>query len=460
MLSRRIHSLRTLSRNTRLSGSRLLQTKNEQFSKFFHSSSTVNLSSGTPEETNNGVSPPGDYGMRFRVPFVDNLSDSTRAEDDIEVIPAFQILAPHSAGSNFVSEEAKTTYHDRILNEIGRDECLHWYRCMKRLNAIDSIFYDAQRQGRISFYMTSSGEEGAHVGSAAALSNEDMIYAQYRETGVLLYRGFTLQQVADQCFSNEGDPAKGRQMPVHYGSRELNFQTISSPLATQIPQASGAAYAFKVAEEDRIVACYFGEGAASEGDFHPAMNFASTLDCPVVFFCRNNGFAISTPVEDQFRGDGIASRAAGYGMTAIRVDGNDAFAVYFATQEARRIAKEESRPVMVEAMTYRQGHHSTSDDSTRYREVDDILSWKDRDDPVKRFRLFLESEGWWDEERENSLNDTERTKVLEALVTAEKKPAPQREHLFTDVYDDILPHLEKQRNDLEEHLAKYPNEYR
>ena len=113
---------------------------------------------------------------------------------------------------------------------------------MRRLQTIDSIYYDAQRQGRISFYMTSSGEEATHVGSAAALKLEDMIYAQYRETGVLLYRGFELQQVADQCFSNTDDPAKGRQMPVHYGSRELNFQTISSPLATQIPQASGAAY--------------------------------------------------------------------------------------------------------------------------------------------------------------------------------------------------------------------------
>ena len=153
-----------------------------------------------------------------------------------------------------------------------------------KLATMDKVFYDAQRQGRISFYMTSGGEGGIHVGSAAGLSDDDMIYAQYREAGVLMWRGFTLQQFADQCFSNVGDPAKGRQMPVHYGSVKYNFQTISSPLTTQLPQAASASYAFKNAKLDRIVACYFGDGAASEGDFHPALNFAATRECPIVFF--------------------------------------------------------------------------------------------------------------------------------------------------------------------------------
>jgi len=133
------------------------------------------------------------------------------------------------------------------------------------------------------------------VGSAAALSNEDMVFAQYREHGVLLWRGFSIQEAVDQCFSNIGDKGKGRQMPIHYGSRRLHFQTISSPLGTQIPQAVGAAYAFKVQQKDAVAICYFGEGAASEGDFHAALNFSATLDVPVLFFCRNNGYAISTP---------------------------------------------------------------------------------------------------------------------------------------------------------------------
>lgn len=193
--------------------------------------------------------------------------------------------------------------------------------------AMDTIFYNAQRQGRISFYMTSTGEEATHVGSSAALHPTDPVLAQYREAGVLMWRGFALDEFADQCFSNQDDLGKGRQMPIHYGTAALHFQTISSPLATQIPQAVGAAYGMKLenkgkpASEKRAVICYFGEGAASEGDFHAALNFAATLQAPVLFFCRNNGYAISTPVKDQFRGDGIVSRAAGYGMHAVRVDG-------------------------------------------------------------------------------------------------------------------------------------------
>ena len=162
-----------------------------------------------------------------------------------------------------------------------------------QLNEMDRILYDAQRQGRISFYMTNYGEEAAQIGSAAALRPDDLMYSQYREAGTLMYRGFSVQNMCDQCTGNADDLAKGRQMPVHYGSRDLNWVTISSPLTTQLPQAVGSAYAFKRAREDRCVIVYFGEGAASEGDAHAAFNFAATLRCPVVFFCRNNGFAIS-----------------------------------------------------------------------------------------------------------------------------------------------------------------------
>jgi 2-oxoisovalerate dehydrogenase E1 component alpha subunit len=220
-----------------------------------------------------------------------------------------------------------------------------------------------------------------------------MVFAQYREMGVLMYRGFTLQQLADQCFSNESDNGKGRQMPVHYGSKELNYQTVSSPLTTQLPQAVGAAYAMKLSKKPTISMCYFGEGAASEGDFHAALNFSATLEAPIVFFCRNNGYAISTPVKDQFRGDGIVSRAAGYGMHAIRVDGNDLFAVHQAVSAARELALKKNCPVLIEAMTYRGGHHSTSDDSTRYRDASEIKYWQDHFDPLVRFRAYIESKG-------------------------------------------------------------------
>lgn len=176
---------------------------------------------------------------------------------------------------------------------------------MSLVNEMDTVLYDIQRQGRISFYMTASGEEAIHVGTASALNMRDVIYAQYREVGVLMWRGFTVDDVMNQCFSTHLDKGKGRQMPVHYGSRALNFQTISSPLGTQIPQAAGAGYALRLSKSDAVCACYFGDGAASEGDFHAALNFAATTGAATVFICRNNGWAISTPTEEQYKGDGI-----------------------------------------------------------------------------------------------------------------------------------------------------------
>jgi 2-oxoisovalerate dehydrogenase E1 component alpha subunit len=203
--------------------------------------------------------------------------------------------------------------------------------------------------------MTCRGEEGIHFGAASALEAQDTVLAQYREQGLLMWRGFTLQQFTDQCFSNESDLGKGRQMPVHYGSKALNYQTISSPLGTQIPQASGAAYRLKLQGKDAVSICFFGEGCTSTTDFHSGLNFAATLGCPVIFFCRNNGYAISTSVKDQYHGDGVVSRAPGYGMAAIRVDGSDPFAVHAAVRDARAYALENKAPVLIEAMAYRLG---------------------------------------------------------------------------------------------------------
>lgn len=203
---------------------------------------------------------------------------------------------------------------------------------------------------------------------------------------------------ADKCLYTMGMFRNPNTFLILPSSKELNFQTISSPLATQIPQASGAAYALKIKGIKSVVVCYFGDGAASEGDFHSALNFASTLNAPVVFFCRNNKWAISTPSREQYRGDGIAGRGPGYGIDTIRVDGNDFFGVYNATKKAKayvfsrriiclrlsRFALEHNRPVLIEAMTYRVGHHSTSDDYTRYREQSEVAHWLRDNNPIAR----------------------------------------------------------------------------
>ncbi|RKP18578.1 hypothetical protein ROZALSC1DRAFT_29749 [Rozella allomycis CSF55] len=342
---------------------------------------------------------------------------------------------------------------------IDRDICLKIYKDMLLLNRLDQVLYDAQRQGRISFYMTNYGEEAIHMGSAAALKPSDVVFGQYREAGVLLYRGFQLDEIMNQCFATCDDPGKGRQMPIHYGSARLNFHTISSPLATQIPQAAGAAYALKLQKTGNCVICYFGEGAASEGDFHAALNMAATTESPVIFFCRNNGYAISTPTNDQYRGDGIAARGPAYGIHTIRVDGNDVFAVFNATKEARRLTVEKNQPVLIEAMTYRVGHHSTSDDSSAYRSKEEVEKWRSNYNPVVRFRKYLEKRDWWNANDELEVQESIRKEVLKEFSAAEKKKKPSIDEVFTDVYDVLPPHLLEQQQKLKEHLEKYKDEY-
>lgn len=342
---------------------------------------------------------------------------------------------------------------------LDKDTIVKMYKTMTLLNTMDKILYESQRQGRISFYMTNYGEEGTHIGSAAALDPRDIVFGQYREAGVLLWRGFRIDEAMNQCYGNAEDTGKGRQMPVHYGSKELNFYTISSPLATQMPHASGAAYAIKRAGMDICVICYFGEGAASEGDAHAAFNFAATLDAPVIFFCRNNGYAISTPTKEQYRGDGIAIRGPAYGITTIRVDGNDVFAVYNVVKAARKLAVEENKPVLIEAMTYRVGHHSTSDDSSAYRSVDEVRYWDKEDHPIGRLRRYMLSKDYWDEDKEKEWMQETRKNILQEFAKAEKVKKPSPTEMMTDVYDSLPRSLEKQLEEMKQHVEQYKEHY-
>lgn len=366
-----------------------------------------------------------------------------------DAIPIYQVL---KADGTITNENQDPQLPD--------DMVLRMYKAMVLQNQMDGIMYNAQRQGRISFYMTNYGEEATQIGSAAALEARDLVFGQYREAGVLTWRGFTLEEFMDQCYANKNDPARGKQMPVHYGSKELNFVTISSPLATQMPQAAGAAYALKRSHPGTAVICYFGDGSASEGDAHAALNFAATTDAPCLFFCRNNGYAISTPVADQYRGDGIASRGAGYGMLTIRVDGNDLFAVFNATRKARAIAVTENRPVLIEAMTYRVGHHSTSDDSTTYRTAEEVQFWKENYDPITRVKNYLVNTRkiWTDEQEKQFIKDSKKEILLE-FGNAEKRLKPSPSELFVDVYDHVTDHLQRQNVEMKAHVMKHKDKY-
>lgn len=382
-----------------------------------------------------------DYEFRNKkIPFTETLHIQDPSE--VKGLPCFRVL--DETGKNATGSEEY---------ELDMELSKKMYTCMLRLQTLDTLFYEAQRQGRFSFYMTCFGEEATVIGSAAGLETIDHVFSQYREHGVLLWRGQTMQEFADQCYGNLSDYNKGRQMPIHYGRKDLNYQTVSSPLGTQLPQAAGAAYANKLDQYEGITVAYFGEGAASEGDFHAAMNFAATLACPVMFVCRNNGWAISTPSDEQYTGDGIAGRGAAYGIPSIRVDGMDALAMYHATKSAREYIIKNQSPVLIEAMSYRSSHHSTSDDSSRYRELSEMKVWKARD-PVSRFQIWLEEKGWWSEKEETAVRSDARKEVMKVLDAAERKKKHPLRELVTDVYDKVPDHIEKQYQEIRDFARK------
>ncbi|KAI8045799.1 2-oxoisovalerate dehydrogenase subunit alpha, mitochondrial [Drosophila gunungcola] len=383
-----------------------------------------------------------------KAPFVSKLN--LIQPEDYAPIPIYRVMDR----DGYIADESQDP-------QLSREVVEKMFRDMLLLNTMDKILYESQRQGRISFYMTNFGEEASHIGSAAALEMRDLIYGQYREAGVLVWRGFRIDQFIDQCYGNTDDLGRGKQMPVHYGSRELNFVTISSPLSTQMPQAVGAAYAMKLKPgNDACVVCYFGEGAASEGDAHAAFNFAATLECPVILFCRNNGFAISTPSNEQYRGDGIAGRGPmGYGIATIRVDGTDVFAVYNAMKAAREYVLKENKPLVFEALAYRVGHHSTSDDSTAYRSAEEIEVWNSVEHPISKLKRYMVHKGWFDETEETEFIKDVRKKVLKQIAASEKKLKPNWREMFEGVYAEMPEHLVEQQKELERHIEAHKDSY-
>ena len=323
------------------------------------------------------------------------------------------------------------------------DVLLRVYRTMVLLRAIDERMLKLQRQGKVAMYGQSRGQEAAAVASAAALRDEDWIFPALRETGAALYRGFPLEKLVAQCFGSAGDEAKGRQMPCHYGWRAGNFVTLSSCIGTQIPHAVGVAFAARIRKEETIAVAYMGDGATSEGDFHVALNFAGVQRLPVVFFCQNNQWAISVPVTSQTASKSIAIKAVAYGLQGVRVDGNDALAVFEVTREAAKRARTGGGPTLIEAVTYRMGAHTSSDDPTRYRKDEEILRWE-RKDPIDRVRRHLEDQGLWDEARQESLEDRLREQIAAAIRKVEAEPPPPKMSLVEDVYAVVPWHLREQ----------------
>jgi pyruvate dehydrogenase E1 component alpha subunit/2-oxoisovalerate dehydrogenase E1 component alpha subunit len=316
-------------------------------------------------------------------------------------------------------------------------------RHMVKMRVLDQRMLSLQRQGRIGFYGTATGQEAAVTGSAYAARDTDWVFPALREMGVSLWRGTTVQEMVCQLIGNSGDVLIGRQMPMHFSDRKVRTVAWSSVIGTQLVHAMGAAWAAKITRSDEVMLGYLGDGASSSPDFHAAANFAGVLRLPVVFICQNNQWAISVPLSQQTASASIAIKATAYGFPGVRVDGNDILAVIAAVREATARARAGGGPTLVECVTFRMGGHSSSDDPTRYRDAALVAEWEKRD-PVARFRAHLRAQGLLadgDEERwTQEIND----EISAAIQAAEALPPPAIESMFTDVYKDMPRHIEEQ----------------
>lgn len=329
-------------------------------------------------------------------------------------------------------------------------EIARLHRLMLRERLLDERMVSLQRQGRIGFYIGSSGEEAAVFGSAAAMEARDWIFPCYREHGAAFLRGLPLRTFLCQLLGNAGDPILGHQMPCHAAWPQGRYASVSSPIGTQLPHAVGVALAARLQGHDVVPLAYFGDGATSSGGFHTGLNFAGVLRAPVVFLCRNNGWAISVPVESQTASETLAQKALAYGIRAERVDGNDLLAVYDATRRARALAASERTPILIEAVTYRLEGHSTSDDPRVYRPDALVEPWRRRD-PLLRLQRFLEQRGALGPEALAALVDELKAEIQQALTEAEALPStPPLETLFEGVHAEPL---RQQREQLDELLA-------
>jgi 2-oxoisovalerate dehydrogenase E1 component alpha subunit len=331
--------------------------------------------------------------------------------------------------------------------EITDEAALKLYRGMLQVRLVDDRMMKLQRQGRLGFAMSSLGEEATHFGAAYALRDSDWIFPSYREPGVFFWRGYTLKDYVNQLHGNVEDPIKGRQMPVHHSANWLNIVSISSPVGTQIPQAAGLAMAARISKKDDCALAFFGEGTASTGQFHVGLNFAGVFKAPCIFFCRNNGWAISTPGSKQTAAKSIAIKALAYGMPGIRVDGNDLLAVIAVMQDAVERARAGHGPTLIEAVTYRRGGHSSSDDPSVYRDPSEPKEWEAKD-PLERWRRYLETRKLWTQELHDQYSQEITDELMAAVKRAGELGNPAVETMFDDVFSDLPPHLQEQKAEL------------
>jgi TPP-dependent pyruvate/acetoin dehydrogenase alpha subunit len=340
------------------------------------------------------------------------------------------------------------------------------FEVMMLTRILDDRMMRLARQGRLGSYMTAMGEEASQL-AVAPLGAGDWVFPSDRDQGAWLWRGYTIQQFVDQMFGNADDPGKGRQMPAHHAARWLNLVSVSSPVGTQIPQAVGAAYAARRMARDDVAMTLFGEGATSTGEFHVGMNFAGVWKAPCVFVCRNSGWIGAAPGAVQTAARTLAAKAIGYGMPGVRVDGNDALAMWQVAGEAIERARAGDGPTLIEALTHRgfrpgaddppegheiheghaghAGHAPERGTAAELAEVLELRGSHAQSDPLHRLRGYLRHVGLWSAPWEAELAERHHREIASAVAAAERKLPPAVETLFDDVYDQVPWHLREQR---------------
>lgn len=354
-------------------------------------------------------------------------------------IEYLQILDEHA---KFDAKLAKDTLTDEQVKFL--------YEHMSTCRALDEVAFKLQRSGSMGTYPQNKGQEAAAAGSGfAAVKGKDWLVPCYRENAAMFLHGFPMHYIFLHWMGDE----RGNQIPDG-----VLVNPISVPIGTQMLHAAGIAMGFKLRGENRCAVTYFGDGATSEGDFHEAMNFASTFEVPCVFFCQNNQWAISVPREVQMASETVAQKAIAYGMPGLQVDGNDIFAVYKATRDALDRARDGGGPSFIEAVTYRLADHTTADDASRYRDKEEVEQWRAKD-PLIRTRKYLEMKGMWNDEAEAKLAEKAKGVVKEVVAASTGIEPPHTSDFFDHMYAELPEELIRQRETMRTHsLGQLPQQ--